>query len=91
MLHPRLPTSPNRQRSRVMVKMLHATLLSFIITGIASVGAQGPAFISSTGSSKCLTVRGSQFIDGTPVEMLVCLIAREFLMMTLATDGILIL
>ena len=71
--------SPRPQRGRVLVivnlKMLHASLLSLIITGIASVGAQNPTFhIVSDASStrKCLTVKKS-----LAVEMLVCLIAQD--------------
>ena len=56
-----------------MMKMLHATLLSLIITGIASVAAQAPVYITSAASSKCLTVK--DFKAGTAVEMLIFLIS----------------
>ena len=56
-----------------MVKIHHATLLSLIITGIASVGAQSQRYyIKSVSSSKCLTVKDSKFQNGTPAVMLVC-------------------
>ena len=81
--------SPYPQRSRIMVKMLNVPLLSLIITAISITSASSTLFsIRSKISSQCLTVRDAQFKDGTPVVLLVCLIAPEFMMMTTQSLGV---
>ncbi|KAF8798543.1 ricin B-like lectin [Phlegmacium glaucopus] len=56
-----------------MMKMLHATLLSLIVTSIAPASAQGsPGAIFSFATSGCLDVRNGIFQDGTPVQIYDC-------------------
>ena len=84
-----LNVASTSQRGRVMVKMLNVPLLSLIITAISITSASSTLFtLRSFESSQCLTVRDAHFKDGTPVVMLVCLIAREFTMMTTESLGV---
>ena len=65
-----------------MVKMLNVPLLSLIITAISITSASSTLYsIRSALTPQCLTVKGGHFKNGTPVVMLVCLIAREFIIL----------